>query len=263
MLTKRFSLNATQLKVLALVLMVLDHLYRYFGHTGYFPVWLSWLGRLSAPIFVFMVVEGFVHTRSRARYLLRLYLFSLGMGLVNLLLAYYLPNPNIQWWDLNIFATLFLIVLYCWLLEISRRKLSHIGLLLVVVLALLPVLLAWPALLLESANPVGFYIFKAFLPTVVTTEGGVIFVSIGIAFYMLRNRPAMRNTFYAVLAIMFAVDDPLTLQSLLFENYQWMMVFTIPLFNSYNGQRGRGLKRLFYLFYPLHIWLFYLVSRLV
>ena len=65
------GLTSTGLKTIALVLMVLDHIHYFFGFTGWIPDWFSMLGRLSAPLFLFCVVEGFTHTRSRKKYLLQ------------------------------------------------------------------------------------------------------------------------------------------------------------------------------------------------
>ena len=53
------GLDGTQLKTVALVLMVLDHIHYFFEFTGWVPTWFSMLGRLSAPLFLFCTVEGF------------------------------------------------------------------------------------------------------------------------------------------------------------------------------------------------------------
>ena len=66
-LTKK-GLDGTQLKMIALVLMVLDHIHYFFEFTGCIPTVFSMLGRLSAPLFLFCTVEGFAHTHDRKRY---------------------------------------------------------------------------------------------------------------------------------------------------------------------------------------------------
>ncbi len=44
--------------------------------------------------------------------------------------------------------------------------------------------------------------------------------------------------------------------------YQWMMIGSLPLMLCYNGKRGKGGGRFFYLFYPVHIWLLFVLSNL-
>ena len=42
--------------------------------------------------------------------------------------------------------------------------------------------------------------------------------------------------------------------------YEWMGAFAAVPMLLYNGQRGAGLKRLFYIFYPAHVYLLYALS---
>ena len=57
MMQKR-GISGTGLKWIALVTMVLDHIHYFFGFTGAVPEWFSMVGRVSAPLFLFCLVEG-------------------------------------------------------------------------------------------------------------------------------------------------------------------------------------------------------------
>ena len=57
------------LHVLAMVLMLCDHLW---GTIVPGNDWLTCLGRLAFPIFAFMIVEGYFHTKNLKKYILRL-----------------------------------------------------------------------------------------------------------------------------------------------------------------------------------------------
>lgn len=70
----RFGINAKQLRLLAMALMVLDHLWATIisGND-----WMTYLGRMAFPIFAFQIAEGYCHTADWRRYLKRLLLFAL------------------------------------------------------------------------------------------------------------------------------------------------------------------------------------------
>ena len=46
-------------------------------------------------------------------------------------------------------------------------------------------------------------------------------------------------------------------------NYQWMMVFALPLMLLYNGKQGLKMKYFFYLYYPLHVYALVIAARLL
>ena len=81
------TLNSFQLKLIAMFFMVLDHVYSYLNQVGKIdiPIWFGYLGKISAPIFFYLIVEGFFHTKSWANYMKRLFLFGIMMVIVDLI----------------------------------------------------------------------------------------------------------------------------------------------------------------------------------
>ena len=82
------GLTETGLKWIALVTMVLDHIHYFFGFTGAVPEWFSMAGRVSAPLFLFCLVEGFTHTRSRKKYFAKVYVLSAAMSALLFFMAF-------------------------------------------------------------------------------------------------------------------------------------------------------------------------------
>ena len=111
----KWGFTSYSLKVLALLLMTLDHIYYYLG-SGILPIphIFTLLGRISAPLFLFAMAEGFSHTHDRMAYLKRLYLASVLMSVGNDLVNSFLPHPNGAMVINGMFATLFIVGLYIW-----------------------------------------------------------------------------------------------------------------------------------------------------
>jgi len=71
-------MSRNALKILAVIAMTVDHIALVFVRSDTIPYYIMRLfGRLAAPIMAFMLAQGFRHTRSRKRYLLRLFAFAL------------------------------------------------------------------------------------------------------------------------------------------------------------------------------------------
>lgn len=113
-LQKPQILNGFTLKLIAIITMAIDHI-----GACLFPnaLWLRCIGRISFPIFCFLLVEGFLHTHNRPRYLIRLCAFAL-LSEIPFDLAFY---GEIYWDYQNVFFTLALGFL-CMLLLESRQK---------------------------------------------------------------------------------------------------------------------------------------------
>lgn len=70
----KFEFTSASLHILAMLFMLCDHTcaalaFRY--------RWLTCIGRISFPIFAFLIVEGFFHTSNFKKYLGRLFIFAL------------------------------------------------------------------------------------------------------------------------------------------------------------------------------------------
>lgn len=97
-------MNTFTLKMIALTCMVIDHIGLYFPGA---PVWFGWIGRLAYPLFLFCMIWGYHYTRSRGRYLLRLYLMSVFMTVFGCAIDVFSPTEG-GYGNHNIFLPLML-----------------------------------------------------------------------------------------------------------------------------------------------------------
>ena len=109
--SKNFQLTAAVLHIIAMTLMLMDHLW-----ATLLPAreWLTCAGRVAFPIFAFMAVEGYFHTRSFKKYILRMLLFAV-LSEIPFDLMYggtwfYPVHQNVLW-------TFLLSLLGVWLME--------------------------------------------------------------------------------------------------------------------------------------------------
>ena len=209
MVQKGFTAN--QIKLLACAFMLVDHI-------GYLLLpqylFLRIIGRLSFPLFAFMIANGYRHSANAKKYLLRLAIFALCYQPV---FAYCIPGGH---W--NIFATLFfgLCAIVIWE-ETKKRR------------------LLWLGALGVGALSVGAY----FLPLDYGAYGVLLIFTAHLGF---ANHERLCWLWLAV--------NFLTLLPFMgISSLQVCAVFSLVFLFLYNGKRGKGNRWFFYLFYCLHI----------
>lgn len=76
---EKLTINATTIKILAMLTMVLDHIgYIFYGKIPEIAYMvLRGFGRISFPLFAFCIAEGFYHTKNELRYFARVLIFAL------------------------------------------------------------------------------------------------------------------------------------------------------------------------------------------
>lgn len=81
-------LSGSMLKLIAVITMLIDHigghlispklvLFSIAGHDFYLQPLMRGIGRWAFPIFCFLLIEGFLHTRNRRKYGINLFAFAL------------------------------------------------------------------------------------------------------------------------------------------------------------------------------------------
>lgn len=241
-------MNRNQLKMLAALAMLLDHIaFAFLPSSGIWYFVLRFFGRVTAPVMAYFLAEGYRHTRNVRRYALRLFLFALiswvpfavfetGLppvwlhtGRVTLAsrFCFYLPGRDVTltlYPHFSVLHTLLLGLLAVWLWDRGRcaRWCKVLG---VFCLCILAVFGDW-----------SFY--------------NVLFV---LFFFALHDRPKQMWLAYGLLTALILAARPTTWARLC----QLGMLLVPPLIQcGYNGEAGRKTalsKWGFYVFYPAHL----------
>lgn len=92
------------------------------------------------------------------------------------------------------------------------------------------------------------------VPNILTVEGGFALVLLGVLFYIFREKRIIQILVLLILsALVFITGNKI--QSM-------MGLAAIPML-MYNGKRGYGMKNFFYIFYPAHIGILYIISAMI
>ena len=232
-LTKK-GLDGTQLKTIALVLMVLDHIHYFFEFTGCIPTVFSMLGRLSAPLFLFCTVEGFAHTHDRRRYFIRIWAIGAAMAALEFFMIYAKAfRRGDGFYPQNaIFQDLVLLCIVWQGIDWLREKKFAKG------IGAIAAVLCWPYVVvvflllfpgvqeMPIASTIVAFVITSPLPMWTTiTDGGWSFLLGGVLLYALRGRRKVQLTVWAL--VIFLCDFALTFgMACRQEGFVWTQMFT-------------------------------------
>ena len=244
--SKNFELTAAVLHIIAMTLMLMDPLW-----ATLLPAreWLTCAGRVAFPIFAFMAVEGYFHTRSFKKYILRMLLFAV-LSEIPFDLMYggtwfYPVHQNVLW-------TFLLGLLGVWLMEQVRKKGKTWMYLLVCVLVV-------PAgLVLGTLCMVDYY------------GVGVLTVFV---FYFLHGRKwwcflgQLAALYWLNVELLGGLMYPVQLFGMEFELCQQglalLALIPIWLYRGRQGYHSKPFQYLCYAFYPVHMLLLVVVLNFI
>lgn len=243
------------LKLMGIVLMFIDHIHQMFVPMGA-PNWLDWFGRPVATLFFFVSVVGFSHTRSKEKYMMRLYLGMVLMTLGSFFLQKIVGYEEVQLMN-NIFRDLLVGTLMMYGIDKiaegrSTKKFSEI--IMGIVIMVFPIVSSGVLMMLMSdPSTIMVAVWGAnFIPALLFAENSVMVLLIPLM-YLAKKQRWLQCLMIALVAVLFFFQG----------STQWMMIFAVIPILLFNGEKGKGMKNFFYFFYPLHIWILYLISAYI
>lgn len=221
-------MNIFVIKIIAVLTMFLDHVRYAIPETNCLAFEL--LGRMSYPLFAFVLTEGFFHTHSKKDYIKRLIIYGLISQIPFMLFRSIIGKDS--WKMLNIMFTL----LFGFLGMLCMEKIKNKP---------MAILTAMSIAIVGDLCRVDYGMY------------GICFIYI---FYLFRNQKATILPASIALCTMYYISR---YQSNFFNNIIYLQIlFTnlslIPIY-LYNEEKGRSMKKFFYWFYPVHLLILYLI----
>jgi TraX protein len=209
-------MNAYQIKWIAIVTMIVDHIGLFFF--PHLPA-LRIIGRLSFPLFAWLIANGAKHTTNIVKYLSRLYFFALfSQG------PFFMANVTIdpKFSGVNVLGTLFLGLAAIYIIKGTKDK--RIWGLVTIICALIA-------------------------QYIQTDYGGFGVVSV-VLFYVFYDNflELVTSQLILVLAQIFFIQS---------NSFEITSLLSLIIIKFYNNEEGIRMKYFFYLFYPVQYALYY------
>lgn len=236
---KPFALNAYQLKVLAVIAMLIDHIAWAFVPLNTIQGQaLHVVGRLTAPIMCYFLAEGFYYTRDLKKYILRMGVFALVSAAA---FSFFESGGYFRFAGMGMIYTLFL-----GLLAITVRLRTSwpygVKIICVTALCMLSLVGDWPVM-------------------------GVLWP---YYFAVHRGEPIKQFRAFSIVGAV-EVTYFIGMMAVMQPSLWWLQLcqagifLAIPLLLCYDGTLGghKGMKWLFYIFYPAHLFILGVLERVL
>ncbi|MDW5298565.1 MAG: TraX family protein [Sedimentibacter sp.] len=215
-------MNVLIIKMIALTSMIIDH-YGAIFQSG-IDIYRI-IGRLAFPLYCFLLVEGYFHTKDIKKYAKRLFIFAI-ISEVPFDLAFY---NKVGFIHQNIFFTLFIGLAAIYFIDNKEGK--------------------------YNINKYLIMAFAGISSIILSVDYNIIGIIYILAFYFTRNyKKSIRISTVALIML---------LANLSSHVLQQFSLLALPIICFYNGELGpknKVIQTLFYVAYPLHLTLFYIIN---
>ena len=283
-------LSSFCLKILAILTMTSDHIGLFFSNYDLFPELVNIfriIGRISLPLFIFLLVEGVLHTKNFKKYIIRLsiigtivlltqiildfgfnYRINYGNIFIDLILsalAVYFLNTNKKWLKLfSILPFLYGVLSFiCYSIEFSKDNTLTIW--------WLPYFLRTQYSFFSIALAIGFYTFKKLYVVMLAK----LYPGVKIDEEFIKksdNSQLYQNllsiTSLILITIIYYVLFLLMGSKYAYENYSIQMYALISgafilLYSGKRGYNSRAFRIIEYAYYPMHLLVIFFIFQLL
>lgn len=214
------------IKLIACITMIFDHIKYGLPITENFIT--TYLGRISFPLFAFLITEGYIHTSDLKKYTKRLLIFGI-ISQIPFMLFRILVG---EWKMLNIMFTLLIGLIAITIYDREKNKFISITIIIGLILC----------------------------GEILKVDYGAFGIATVVLMYIFKNKKFLLSAIYGIIVLIhYAIIFKFifTLELFLYSFFTWIPSIIICM---YNGKQGRKIKYFFYWFYPIHMLIIFLLS---
>lgn len=243
-----FVLNSNQLKIIAIICMTIDHVgYFFFDSlqtTEY--IVLRSIGRIAMPLFVFLLIEGYFHTKSIKKYICRIFFCAV----ITQVVIYFFEKIDMLYFSsilpkINNFNILFSFsLILCGIRFIDKKILGKDILDIIIRAFFIAVILV--------------------LYTIFKIDYGIYGFLIAFMFYLIKKYSCDENVFslWIIEAMIIAIFSVLAIKEV-FGIFAACSIIFIAIYNEKRGKKGKVLSTLFYVYFPFHYAVIFIVKLIL
>lgn len=270
-MNKKIGISSNILKIIAVLLMITDHIAEYFypSISPYCYYLLRSLGRISMPIFSYLIVQGFFYTKNLKKYIFRM----LNLAIITQVILFVLGFVNQEYCkEYKIGINRYLTVVFSYALSLifiamlDRKKAfirfnSKINLFIRIIIIFV-ILFIYLKLKIEFGFQVLFLFLGIYLIEKIFSDD---FNNLLLKRKFYNKKSYIKNkTIYLLLITliifvsMFLIDYNI--------GWKYTILFAIIPISIYNGNRGKNsniVKYSFYYIFPLHHFILYMLAMII
>lgn len=266
--TKKIEISSNALKVIVIIIMIIDHIGMFmFGKIDYDKYYfLRSIGRMTMPVFTYLVVQGYFYTKDLKRYIFRLFCLAVVTQIVLFIIKFlseliFFSRVSDACNTLNVvFSYTFSIIIIS---IIDNKKISsNLIDIIIKIIAVIIIALVYLKLNIEFELRIPFIILGIYIieKVLADKEGKLLYKKQ----YKTHREKVLEKTIYLIsIFLVLLVSITMLKQS---PGCKYAMLGSIFLIGLYNGNKGREnkwIKYLFYIIYPLQYIIIYLISVLI
>lgn len=244
------KLTGTGLKLIAIITMTIDHigasLLEMYPHSSemsisayrnmmFIDAILRGIGRIAFPLFIFLLIEGLNHTHNAKKYIVRLFCFAL-ISEVPFDLAF--NNEIFYSGKNNVFFTLAIGLTVCLIIKMCSQRIT--------------VNPSTYDRILVGIIDISAIVAGALLANLLYSDYGASGVMAIVLMYLLSQQNVY--TAYVVMVCYLGLTTDFS---------EFYAIIGLVFIYMYNGQRGKQNKYLFYIYYPAHLLILFMIRRYI